>query len=120
MEPAVYRREHMGLIELIEKGSRSQWSPPFIGGGNSGAKRENGLIYLSQWSPPFIGGSTPPCRRRRGRPARSQWSPPFIGGSTTRRGEVSASHAPDVAMEPAVYRREHRTPGRRRAGRHSS
>src|SRR5579859_2917330 len=37
---------------------------------------------------------------------KSQWSPPFIGGSTRGPLPAAAVH-PLVAMEPAVYRREH-------------
>src|SRR5579863_2983410 len=83
MEPAVYRREHWQSFAFA----------PFI-------------TLRSQWSPPFIGGSTLTAIASRGRSASSQWSPPFIGGSTLTVRPPEAS-GKVVAMEPAVYRREH-------------
>src|SRR5579859_1986037 len=83
MEPAVYRREHPT--------SDARGIPQ----------------DMSQWSPPFIGGSTIVAARMTGEEIESQWSPPFIGGSTLMHNCPSCGLA-HVAMEPAVYRREHR------------
>ncbi len=112
MEPAVYRREHWRTqVRVKLLASRSQWSPPFIGG-STRARRSSSRScppWRSQWSPPFIGGSTAVGEIELEVGGGSQWSPPFIGGSTRpipgqRRG---GKH---VAMEPAVYRREHPQP----------
>src|SRR5579859_7885665 len=95
MEPAVYRREHL----------RKEC-------GNDRAKR-------SQWSPPFIGGSTRPLSLVSAQVRWSQWSPPFIGGSTG--ADLAAvGAAVIVAMEPAVYRREHSSTPTARACRTAS
>src|SRR5579863_8819362 len=112
MEPAVYRREHHHRLAAAVQRQRVAMEPAVY-------RREHvpdelaGHVEscVSQWSPPFIGGST---GNRMARPPWniwSQWSPPFIGGSTDSVHRL-APEEDHVAMEPAVYRREHaRGPG---------
>ncbi len=106
MEPAVYRREHGMIFTLTSTARKSQWSPPFIGESTLVMRREAEARAASQWSPSFIGGSTVSGHDAPRSAGMSQWSPPFIGGSTS----IAKSPTPVmslVAMEPAVYRREH-------------
>src|SRR5579863_4718150 len=107
MEPAVYRREHPVQPRHQIRGQVVAMEPAVYR--REHARRtmaDNPAVYESQWSPPFIGGSTHPPGHLRPADDWSQWSPPFIGGSTGLPG-VPAAHGEDVAMEPAVYRREH-------------
>jgi hypothetical protein len=109
MEPTFYWREHTYWMLADDMAlDVPQWSPPLPAGAcpsgppiplRPSSRRNGARLYrrehMHRCSSPRSGGS-------------SQWSPPFTGGSTRLVQVIDPGLDLRTAMEPAVYRREHR------------